>query len=359
MVRVIGGDMVESTSIVPAGADVHIYQVSPSQRIAISKARLLVSNGLGLDDFLNSELDNSNRSDVVHVVASQGLTPEALEEMSLSANGTDSEPHGEELAEKVEHLIHEAEEGVITPEEAVEHIEELLGGHGDLEDGHGHDEEGLEDKLKEIIHEVEDGHFTAEYAIESMEQMIEQHHGEEGHKESEHHHGHDSGDPHFWLNPILAIHYVEQISEGLIQVDPANAEVYSANADQYTQELLALDQEITKELSQVPPEHRHLITFHDAYGYFVRKYGWELSAFVPGHGGDVTPQAIVRVLNDIQEDGIPAVFSEPQFAEDVLQETAKTAGVAVGVIRSLVDDTEPTYLGMMRSNVRSLVENLK
>ena len=359
MVRVIGGDMVESTSIVPAGADVHIYQVSPSQRIAISKARLLVSNGLGLDDFLNSELDNSNRSDVVHVVASQGLTPEALEEMSLSANGTDSGHHGEEVAEKVEHLIHEAEEGVITPEEAVEHIEELLGGHGDLEDGHGHDEEGLEDKLKEIIHEVEDGHFTAEYAIESMEQMIEQHHGEEGHKESEHHHGHDSGDPHFWLNPVLAIHYVEQIAGGLIQVDPANVEVYSANADQYTQELLALDQEITKELSLVPPEHRHLITFHDAYGYFVRKYGWELSAFVPGHGGDVTPQAIVRVLNDIQEDGIPAVFSEPQFAEDVLQETAKTAGVAVGVIRSLVDDTEPTYLDMMRSNVRSLVENLK
>ena len=259
----------------------------------------------------------------------------------------------------MEHLIHETEEGAITPEEAVERIEELLGDHGDLEDGHGHDEEGLEDELKEIIHEVEDGHFTAESAIESMEQVIEQHHGKEGHKESEHPHGHDSGDPHFWLNPVLAIHYVEQISEGLIQVDPANAEVYSANADQYTQELLALDQEITKELSQVPPEHRHLITFHDAYGYFVRKYGWELSAFVPGHGGDVTPQAIVGVLNDIQEDGIPAVFSEPQFAEDVLQETAKTAGVAVGVIRSLVDDTEPTYLGMMRSNVRSLVENLK
>ena len=186
MVRVIGGDMVESTSIVPAGADVHIYQVSPSQRIAISKARLLVSNGLGLDDFLNSELDNSNRSDVVHVVASQGLTPEALEEMSLSANGMDSEHHGEELAEKVEHLIHEAEEGVITPEEAVEHIEELLGGHGDLEDGHGHDEEGLEEKLKEIIHEVEDGHFTAESAIESMEQVIEQHHGEELAEKVEH-----------------------------------------------------------------------------------------------------------------------------------------------------------------------------
>ena len=364
MVRVIGGEMVESTSIVPPGADVHIYQVSPSQRIAISEAELLVSNGFGLDDFLNHELENSNRAEVVHVIASQGLTPEALEEMSLSSNGTDSEHHGDELAEKVAHLIHETEEGAITPEEAMEQIEELLGGHGDREDGHqedahGHDEEDLENELKEIIHGVEDGHITAESAIESMEQVIEQHHGEEGHKESAHHHGHDSGDPHFWLNPVLAIHYVEQISKGLIQVDPANAQVYSANADQYTQELLDLDQEITKELSQVPPERRHLITFHDAYGYFVRKYGWQLSAFVPGHGGDVTPQSIVRVLNNLQEDGIPAVFSEPQFAEDVLQETAKTAGVSVGIIRSLVDDTEPTYLSMMRSNVRSLVENLK
>ena len=139
MVRVIGGEMVESTSIVPPGADVHIYQVSPSQRIAISEAELLVSNGFGLDDFLNHELENSNRAEVVHVIASQGLTPEALEEMSLSSNGTDSEHHGDELAEKVAHLIHETEEGAITPEEAMEQIEELLGGHGDREDGHQED----------------------------------------------------------------------------------------------------------------------------------------------------------------------------------------------------------------------------
>ena len=115
--------------------------------------------------------------------------------MSLSSNGTDSEHHGDELAEKVEHLIHETEEGAITPEEAMEQIEELLGGHGDREDGHqedahGHDEEDLENELKEIIHGVEDGHITAESAIESMEQVIEQHHGEEGHKESAQHHGH-------------------------------------------------------------------------------------------------------------------------------------------------------------------------
>ena len=363
MVRAIGGDMVEADSIVPAGANVHIYQVSPSQNIAISKARLIVSNGAGLDDFLNPALANAN-SAVVRVIASQGLTPEVLEEISLSVNGTDTGNHGDELAEEVKRLIHEVEEGTISPEDAVEQMEQLLGGHEGSEEEHhedsnSHDEEGLEEELIKIIHEVEDGHLTAESAIESIEQVIEQHHGDEGHKETGHLHGHDSGDPHFWLDPILAIHYVEQISEGLKQVDPENAQVYSANTAQYTQELRDLDQEITKELSQVPPEHRHLITFHDAYGYLARRYGWEISAFVPGHGGDVTPQAIVQVMNKIQADGIPAVFREPQFAEDVLRETAQTTGISVGVIRSLVDDTESTYLTMMRSNARSMVENLK
>ena len=366
MARVIGGDLIEATSIVPPGADVHIYQVSPSQMIALSEASLIISNGSGLDGFLDSALENAKSTDAIHVVASQGLTPEALVEMEFPPDGADTEHHGEELAEEIEHLIHEVEEGEISPEDAVEQIEQLLGGHEGEEhetheDAHGHDEEGLEDELKEIIHEVEEGHLTAESAIESMEQVIEQHHGEEGHKEDggHHGHGHDAGDPHFWLDPILAVHYVEQISEGLVQADPTNAQVYSENSGRYIQELHDLDEELREELSQVPQEYRHLVTFHDAYGYFARRYGWEVSAFVPGHAGDVTPQDILRVINKIQSDGIPAIFAEPQFAEAELNDAAQTTGVKVGLIRALVDDTEPTYIDMMRSNVRSMADLLK
>ena len=366
MARVIGGDLIEATAIVPPGADVHIYQVSPSQMIALSEASLIISNGSGLDGFLDSALENAKSTDAIHVVASQGLTPEALVEMEFPPDGADTEHHGEELAEEIEHLIHEVEEGAISPEDAVEQIEQLLGGHEGEEhetheDAHGHDEEGLEDELKEIIHEVEEGHLTAESAIESMEQVIEQHHGEEGHKEDggHHGHGHDAGDPHFWLDPILAVHYVEQISEGLVQADPTNAQVYSENSGRYIQELRDLDEELREELSQVPQEYRHLVTFHDAYGYFARRYGWEVSAFVPGHAGDVTPQDILRVINKIQSDGIPAIFAEPQFAEAELNDAAQTTGVKVGLIRALVDDTEPTYIDMMRSNVRSIADLLK
>ena len=65
-------------------------------------------------------MHNSNNLDVVHVLASQGLTPETLEEISLSTNEIHSGHDGEEFVEKVAHLIHEAEEGAITPEDSVE-----------------------------------------------------------------------------------------------------------------------------------------------------------------------------------------------------------------------------------------------
>ena len=48
MARVIGGDLIEATSLVPPGADVHIYQVSPSQMLALREASLIISNGCGL-----------------------------------------------------------------------------------------------------------------------------------------------------------------------------------------------------------------------------------------------------------------------------------------------------------------------
>ena len=178
--------------------------------------------------------------------------------------------------------------------------------------------------------------------------------------ETEDSHGeeHSEGDPHFWLDPTLTIHYVERILEGLTEADPINAQQYTANGQAYIEQLRQLDEEIAETLAQVPPERRHLVTFHDAYGYFGRHYGWKVSAFVPSDASDVTPGDIVTIMAQIKLDGIPAVFAEPQFNSDVLRQASRDAGVKVGTIRSLVDDQTPTYVEMMRANARSLVENL-
>ena len=88
----------------------------------------------------------------------------------------------------------------------------------------------------------------------------------------------DNGDPHFWLDPGLAIDYVNQIRDGLAEVDPKHEFDYTASAETYVGQISALDQEIEKLLGRVANERRHLVTYHDAFGHLARRYNWEATA---------------------------------------------------------------------------------
>ncbi len=183
-------------------------------------------------------------------------------------------------------------------------------------------------------------------------------HEEEGH-DDQHGHDHGEGDPHFWLNPRMVVHYVNQIANGLIAADPDNARVYLENADAYIEKLEALDSYITDTLAGIPGERRVIVTFHDAFGYFGTRYEFDVQAFVGGHGGDVSPDDISRVLDLVDDQGLQGVFAEPQFTADALEQVARDAGIGVGILRSLPDATHRDYIGMMQANADALAGLLK
>ena len=314
LVRNVGGGLVEVTVIVPPGADIHTFRVTPSDSVSIGEASLIVSNGRGLDDSLDGVLASARKRNAVHVVASQGLNAYPLEDRSLSGEG--GHGPGDES--------------------------------GDEEHEHGEECEGQE-RGEERGHEQEGGHDGED---ECEKESLDSEHQDGDERD------HSLGDPHFWLDPILAVHYVEGIRDGLSRADPENAERYSDNAAAYVEQLRDLDREIADILSVVPPERRRLVTFHDAYGYFGRRYGWEVSAFVASDASDVTPRAVARVIEEIQAEGIPAVFSEPQFRRDVMEQAVLDTGVNLGTIHSMVSNTVPTYLDLMRTNAKILAENL-
>ena len=193
----------------------------------------------------------------------------------------------------------------------------------------------------------EQGHDDHGHGSGSMESS-------DGHGHDDHGHDHGAGDPHFWQNPRMVVHYVEQIADGLAAADPDHAGQYQDNAAAYIAELEALDAYITEELSHIPQEHRIIVTFHDAFGYFGTRYDMEVMAFVGGHGGDVSPDDIARVLDLVNDEGLPAVFAEPQFSADALEQVARDANIQVGIIHSLPTDAYPDYISMMRANADAL-----
>ena len=169
-----------------------------------------------------------------------------------------------------------------------------------------------------------------------------------------------AGNPHLWLNVQNAMHYVESIRDGLIQVDPAGADVYRANAAAYLQELHALDKETATAIATIPPERRKLVTFHDAYPYLAQRYGLELVGVAEESPGQEPSAGDLAALTDkIRSQNVPILFAEPEFNAAVLQAAASEAGVKVKTLLSdAYADNVHSYVELIRFDAQQLVEGL-
>ena len=187
-------------------------------------------------------------------------------------------------------------------------------------------------------------------------------HEAEAHEEAdEHGHAHAGANPHLWLDPAYAVRYVERIRDALVEVDPANAETYRANAAAYVGEINALDAWAKGEIATIPAERRKLVTFHDAFPYLASHYGLDLVGVVlKSPGREPSAQEVAMLVTEIQQHQIPAVYAEPQFNARILELAARDAGIQVKRLYSdAFDDQVKSYLDLMRFNVTSLVEGLR
>src|SRR3989338_6805378 len=83
-----------------------------------------------------------------------------------------------------------------------------------------------------------------------------------------------SGDPHIWLDPIMARKQVDAITEGFITADPQHASIYEANATAYKKQLADLDTDFHVGLSHCAT--RNIVVSHEAFGYVARRYGFNV-----------------------------------------------------------------------------------
>jgi len=169
--------------------------------------------------------------------------------------------------------------------------------------------------------------------------------------------------PHLWLNPQFAVRYVERIRDAFVAADPTGADVYQANAAAYIAQLVALDAELESQLSQVPAENRKLVTTHDAFPYFARRYGFEvIGAALSSEAQEPSPNELIALMRQVRQAGVRAVFIEPQFNPRLLDQVAREAGIQVLPTYSDAfpsDGSIRTYVEMMRVNVRDIVAGLR
>lgn len=177
--------------------------------------------------------------------------------------------------------------------------------------------------------------------------------------EHEHqHHDHGSINPHFWLDPQIAMYSVEIIKNALVEVDPDGKAAYEANAAQYLEKLKELDGELMDKFQGAGG--KGFVSFHNAWPYLAHRYNLKIAAVIEEYPGKTPSEKYLRTVTDrLKELGITTVFSEPQLNPHVARLIAEEIGGQVGILDPY--GTEGTadrgdYLKMMRYNASELAE---
>ena len=175
----------------------------------------------------------------------------------------------------------------------------------------------------------------------------------------------DQPNPHLWPDPLLALRYAELVEEQLGELDPANKSYYAANLERFRLRIQALDEGIAVTVATIPEANRKLLTYHDSWAYFARRYGMEvIGAVQPSNFSEPSVKEMAQLIDQIKDLGLPAVFGSEVFSSDVLETIAEEAGARF--IDELADDDLPggpggnrhSYLGLMLQNMEIMIPAL-
>ena len=291
VVAQVGGEAINLAALLPVGADPHSYTLAPQDVRTLNEAHVVFVNGLGLEEGMESTLENLD-----------------------------------------------GEAAVVSVNQAVETIE-----FGEAGDEHDEEHEGEEHEGEEHEDEEHEG---------------EEHEGEE--------HAHDGADPHTWTSVHNVETWVASIVETLSALDPASAETYAANGAAYLEQLAALERDIDDLIAPLPAERRKLVTDHDVFSYFASEHDFEIvGTVIPGLTTTAEPSAqeIAALSQQIEAEGVSAIFVGTTVGDQLAQQIANDAGVQVVPLYtgslSPLDGPAATYIDFMRYNVEAIVGALR
>lgn len=334
VVQNVAGDAADVTSLMQAGQDPHTYQPNGNDIILLDDADLVFINGANYEEGLIGIIEEAANNNIVEISA-------CVEILAFGGHDHDEEgeDHNEEMATTDSHFAeiceaHHAElEGMM---DADEHEDE------------GEDEEHAEHSLGSL------------YALECGEG-----HEHDKDEDEEHHHEEGGCDPHTWGDIHNAMLWTLLARDTLSEFDPANAEIYAANAATYLEALHELDDELKELVATIPVENRLLITNHDSFSYLAHSYDFQvIGTVIPASTTAAEPSAadVVALIEIIEDSGVSAIFTENVVSDDVAQQIAEETGASVYQLYSetLTDENgdAPTYIDFMRYNIATIVDAL-
>lgn len=171
--------------------------------------------------------------------------------------------------------------------------------------------------------------------------------------------------PHLWTDPSYAIKYAGVIRDQLSKLDPDNATYYADNFAKFEKQANELSDAVAADQKSVPAGNLILLTYHDAYAYFAKNYGWTvIGAIQPNDFADPAPSEVARLIDQVKAENVTTIFGSEVFPSAVLEEVGRATGARYedtlrdDDLPGAPGDAEHSWLGLMKYNYRTMISGL-
>lgn len=169
------------------------------------------------------------------------------------------------------------------------------------------------------------------------------------------HHSETGEDPHYWLSIPNGMLISNNISQALSEQFPKYASEFEANHNRYAAVLAKADAQLRTRITDIP--NRALATFHNAWLYLARDYGFQVVAtFEEFPGQEPTPGYLQQFQDQVEANNLRVIYYEPEFSTQPLEPIAQDLGVTLVLLDPLggLDDRQ-SYLELMEFNLSQII----
>lgn len=174
-------------------------------------------------------------------------------------------------------------------------------------------------------------------------------------EEHHHHHHHHDYNPHIWVSIGNYIKQVENITEGLCQIDSRNKEIYQKNSQKYIAKLTELKDQMHNELDNV--KNKNIVTFHEAFPYFAKEFGLNIVSVI-NHDPENEPSAkeLKETIDSIKKTDTHALFVEPQYSSGSAEIISKETNAKIYTLDPAAtgENSKDAYINIMKKNLEVL-----
>ncbi|MGZ0654834.1 metal ABC transporter solute-binding protein, Zn/Mn family [Coraliomargarita sp. W4R72] len=182
--------------------------------------------------------------------------------------------------------------------------------------------------------------------------LVETSHAQHDHEQSHAGHGHGDEDPHVWMDPQWMLGFVEQVREALIAVEPASAELFTANAAAVSAQLRELDLSISALLK--PFAGRRFYINHPSLGHFAERYGI-VQKSIEQAGSSPSAKQVAELVESAKTEQVGAIFTQPEFGRSSADILARALDVELVEVDVLSGD----YFSNMLDIAQRLADSFK